>query len=285
MRTPGRRRLDVLLLGLGAVAGGGLVAIGGVVGDAERVTQMWVGAEVTATGAMPVQEVIDYDFGLAVDKHGIFRSIPGLSSDTVVEVRSTSAPDAIADRFAYTFPDGELGQKLKIGDAGTTISGRHRYRIDYALPRAAVLDGADRLRWDAVGTGWEVPIGVAEVHVVAPWTLVGATCSAGRSGTDGGCEIAEVAPGHLVAKVEGLNDGEGVTVTAQRGGDLPVTPALPAPPLTAPPDPGVGLALPAAAAALAGAAGALSTSVVVRRSGRDRVGGGGAADSAWSDGS
>ena len=47
------------------VAGGAIVAIGGLAGDPERVTQMWVGAELTTEGSTPVVEVIDYDFGLA----------------------------------------------------------------------------------------------------------------------------------------------------------------------------------------------------------------------------
>ena len=77
MRTMGRRRLDRILLVLGAVVGGGIVAVGGAVGDAERIPQMWVGAELSAEGGTQVVEVIDYDFGL-IPKHGIFRTIPGL---------------------------------------------------------------------------------------------------------------------------------------------------------------------------------------------------------------
>ena len=285
MRTPGRRRLDVLLLALGALAGGGIVAVGGIVGDAERVTQLWVGAQLGPTGDPKVEETIDYDFGLAVDRHGIFRTIPGLTSDSPVQVRSTSAPDDIAERTPHTFDGGETGQKLKIGDPNTNVTGRHRYRLDYALPRAALLDETDRLAWDAVGTEWEVPVGVAEVHVVAPWRLTAATCSAGDAGSTGGCEAREVEPGHLVARAEGLGDGKGLTITVPRGAELAAAPALPSPPTSAPPDPGVGLALPAAAAALGGLGSALSASILVRRAGRERVGGGGAADAAWADGS
>ncbi len=283
MRTRGRRRLDVILLGLGALVGGGIVAIGGLVGDAERVTQMWVGAELSAEGSTTVREVIDYDFGIAIDKHGIFRDIPGLSLESPVVVESDSAPDAIAARTPSTSP-GSPGSNLKIGDAGTTISGRHRYRIAYSLPRSELLDGADRLSWDAVGTGWDVKVGRAEVHIVAPWDFQDFTCSKGTTGSSGGCTLRRVEPGHLVAEIEGLGENQGITVTASRAGDLAATPDVPPPPVSAPPDPGVGLAMPFVAAAAAGFGSALSTSKLVRRSGRERVGVGGVADAAWAGG-
>ena len=129
MRTKGRRRLDRIVLGLGAVVGGGIVAIGAAVGDAERVPQMWVGAEMSAEGGTQVTEAIDYDFGL-VPKHGIFRTIPGLGFDSVVTVSSATAPDDIA-AFTPVFIDGEQGMEVKVGDPNTTITGRHRYLLDY----------------------------------------------------------------------------------------------------------------------------------------------------------
>ena len=60
-----------------------------------------------------------------------------------------------------------------------------------------------------------------------------------------------------MTEVEDLDPGEGVTVRAERGAALAATPNVPAPPVTAPPDPGVGLLLPAVAAATAGLGGAL----------------------------
>lgn len=283
MRTRARRRLNVAVLGIGALAGGGVVALGGAVGDAERVTQMWVGAEVGSPGGTAVTEVIDYDFGVAFERHGIYRDVPGLSVEAPVEVRSATAPDAIAERTSVT-TTGARGSRIKIGDANTTISGRHRYRIAYTLPQSELFaTGTDVLRWDAVGTAWEVPIGRAEVHVVAPWRLESGTCTTGTTGSTTPCGLREVEPGHVVATVEGVSAGEGVTVTARRGADLATgAPDVPPPPLSAPPDPGVGLALPTAAAVLTGLGGALTTSALVRRSGRERVGAGGAADAAWS---
>ncbi len=280
MQTTARRRLDVLILGVGVAALGAVAAIGGVAGDTERVTGMWVGASLDDTGGAGITEVIDYDFGLAQGKHGIFRTIPGLTTDSPVQVASSSAPDGIAAKTSELV-GGEPGIRLKIGDPATTIVGRHRYQLDYALPDLAT---GGHLAWDAVGTGWTVGVAQTEVHVVAPWRFDGLTCSTGATGATGGCTLTQPEPGHLVATVGSLKAGEGITIQADRGAALAVAPALPAPPLDAPPDPGAGLAKPAALAALVGLGATSVASRLVRRRGRERVGTGGVADAAWAGG-
>jgi hypothetical protein len=280
MRTTGRRRVDAVVLSIGALAFGGAAAIGGVAADNERVTGMWVGASLDGDGGAAIVELIDYDFGLAQSKHGIFRTIPGLTTDAPVRVISTSAPDGIAAKTPESI-GGELGTRLQIGDPNTTITGRHRYEIDYELPDLAA---GGRLAWDAAGTGWEVPVAHAEVHVVAPWQFDGLTCSTGTAGASGGCELTQPEPGHLVARVGSLGSGQGITIQADRGTPLDAAPTLPAPPVDAPPDPGAGLAKPAALAVVAALGSSALTSKLVRRRGRERVGTGGVADAAWAGG-
>lgn len=280
MQPTWRRRLDVALLGLGAAALGGAAVLGGVAADGERVTGMWVGAALADDGAAGVVEVIDYDFGLASGKHGIFRTIPGLTTDSPVSVASASAPDGLAAKTPELVA-GELGLKLKIGDPNITITGRHRYKIGYELP---TLAAGGALSWDAVGTAWEVPVAQTEVHVVAPWRFSALQCASGATGTSGGCELTQPEPGHLVASVGRLDSGEGITITAVRADVLPAAPVLPAPPLRAPPDPGAGLAKPAGVAMLVGAGASALGSRWVRRRGRERVGTGGVADAAWAGG-
>lgn len=277
VRSRGRRRIDAVALGVGALAVGAVAAIGGVAADNERVTGMWVGARLDADGSAAIGEVIDYDFGLAQDKHGIFRTIPGLTTAAPVKVQSSSAPAGLA-AVTPELIGGEPGIRLKIGDPGTTITGRHRYQIDYRLP---TLTSGGHLAWDAVGTGWEVPVASTDVHVVAPWTFEALSCFTGRAGTSGGCELTQPEPGHLVAHVGSLDAGEGISIEADQGAALDQAPDLPAPPLDAPPDPGAGLAKPAALAVLAGAGASAFTSRWVRRRGRERVSTGGVADAAW----
>jgi hypothetical protein len=103
----------------------------------------------------------------------------------------------------------------------------------------------------------------------------------GAAGSEDPCRVAQPEPGHLVATVDGLDDGEGVTLFATAGTRLAAAPALPAPPAGVPPDPGTGPLPPAIVAVAAVLAGAVPASRLVRRAGRERVAPGGAADAAF----
>ena len=184
MRTKGRRRLDRILLGVGAVVGGGIVAIGAAVGDAERIPQMWVGAELSAEGGTAGRPRPSTTTSGSSPSTGSSARSPGSASTRWSRSSSATAPDDIA-AFTPIFIDGEQGMEVKVGDPNTTITGRHRYLLDYELPRDVLLDAADTLAWDAVGTKWTVDIQRAEIHIVAPWELVNATCHVGTSGSDG----------------------------------------------------------------------------------------------------
>jgi hypothetical protein len=276
MRTQNRRRLDKVLITGGALAVGGVALVGAVFGDTERIREMWVSAEVGSDGSAQIVEIVDYDFGFATDKHGIFREVPGLTTADQITVSSDDAPDDILVESATV--DGEPGVSVRIGDPGVTVSGRHRYRIEYRLPGVATERGVD---WDAVGTGWDVPIERAEVHVAAPFELAPASCFAGGSGSSGGCEVEQDPAGALTAEVSGLDSNEGLSIEAERGASLAAAPAVPGPPGRGPSDNGTGLLPPAAGAAGAALLAAIPAVVVVRRAGRERVAVGGAADAAY----
>ena len=139
-----RRRLDVVLLAIAGLLVGAVAAFGAMVGDSERVSGLWAGAEVAGQGNARVVEVIDYDFG-SERRHGIFRDVPGLASDAQVLVASATAPEDVWISGYGSLP------RIRIGDPARTISGRHRYRI--AIPpgccgarrAAGVGCGRDRL--------------------------------------------------------------------------------------------------------------------------------------------
>ncbi len=276
MRTTSRRRLDTALVAGGSLAIGAVALVGGVVGDTESVERLWATAEVSDNGSAQVTEVIDYNFGSFNNKHGIFRVVPDVSPDAPITVDSPDAPDAIQVTPETT--NGRAGARIRIGDPGVTVSGRHRYRIEYPLPGVA---RGTTLDWEAVGTAWEVGIDEAEIHVVAPFELLDPICSMGVTRSQGGCDVTEVAPGHLTTTVTGLDAGEGVSIEARTGSDLVTPPAAPEPPASPPADPGTGLAPPAGSAAAGVLVGGLFTGWLVRRAGRERVGAGGPADAAW----
>ena len=58
---------------------------------------------------------------------------------------------------------GGLHPQIRVGDPLEEVTGLHRYVIRYTLDGVA-SDGD--LAWDAVGTGWDVPIDDVEVHVL-----------------------------------------------------------------------------------------------------------------------
>ena len=270
MGTRRRRRIDAVLLAAAVLLVGVAAAAAAVAARTERIAGLWAGAQVAAGGAARIVEVIDYDFG-SQPRHGIFRDVPGLDPADPVQVASPSAP-------AQVEVTGTAHQtRLRIGDPERTVTGRHRYTIAYRL--AGVAPGG-RLAWDAVGTSWPVGIAEAELHVAAPYRLEDARCVQGATGSAEPCRVAQPEPGHLVATVEGLDAGEGVTLYASAGARLPAAPALPAPP-PPPADPGTGPIPPALVAAAAALAGAIPTSWLVRRAGRERVATGGAAEAAF----
>ena len=271
MRIRRRRRIDAVALAGAVVLAGVVALVGAVAASSERVTRLWAGAVAGTDGSARVTEVIDYDFG-SRRRHGIFRDVPGLDPTDPVQVASASAP-------AQVEVTGTAGQaRLRIGDPARTVSGRHRYRVGYRL--AGVAPGG-RLAWDAVGTSWQVGIGGAELHLVAPWRLEEVRCVRGAAGSRDACRVAQPEPGHLVATLDGLDAGQGATLYATAGPRLAAAPALPAPPSGVPADPGTGPLPPVLAAALAALAGAALATWLVRRAGRERVVPGGAAEAAY----
>jgi uncharacterized membrane protein YgcG len=271
MRIRTHRRVDMILLLFGALLVGGSAAIGAVVGDGERITGMWAGAAIGSDGRAGVVEVIDYDFGIK-QRHGIFRDVPGLSANAQVAVSSTTAPHDM------TLEGTGSAVRIRIGDPARTITGRHRYKITYALDGVAP---GGRLAWDAVGTDWPVGIGNVEVDVVAPFEFRGARCAQGEAGSQRRCDLVQPEPGHLVATIRTLRAGQGATLYATGGRRLEHAPPLLVPTSGLPADATSGATragLVAAAAALVAAA---VTSWLVRRAGRERVAPDGRADAGW----
>lgn len=258
-RVRRRRRIDVVVLLVVATALGLATTLVGVAGGGERVRLLWVAATVAEDGGARITEVIDYDFG-GEDRRGILRRVPGLDVAEPVEASSPEAPDDVTATEA-----GEI----RVGDPDRTVTGLHRYVLTYTVDD--VLSGGE-LAWDAVGTGWEVPIDEVAVHVSAPAELAQAGCSTGEADSTEPCDIEQPQPGHLVAQVDSLEPGEGVTVSG--AADAAITsgaPTLPGPPALRPPPDGTD---PLLTGAVAGGVALLAAALawaLVRRAGRERV--------------
>jgi len=258
----------------GGLAVAGIAAIGSQAGNIERIDDLHAIAVVKPDGSARVTEVIDYDFGNAVNRHGIVRDVPGLSLDGHVVV---SSPDAPADVELIDAGFGTTRTRIRIGRADRTVSGRHRYVISFDLPDVAP-DG--ELNWNAIGTLTAVPVRTATVEVDGPWVFTTERCTDGPTGAVRTCAVGEPEPGRLAVAPVKLAAGEGLTVSSSSSGPLAAAPAATIVGPTHGPD-STGAALPAALAGVASLLALGLAAIGLLRLGRDRVGGGGAADAAY----
>ncbi|MER5951126.1 DUF2207 domain-containing protein [Streptomyces sp. NPDC001904] len=228
----GRRIRGLVWLVFSVLVLGCVTWFAGAAGNSERVTRMWVSAEVRKDGSARVTEVIDYDFGHPLEGlHGIWRDIPGLTyavedDDVTATMDGRPAP--------YELSYGNTSDRsIRVGDADRTVTGPHRYRITYPLPDV-VKNG--KLAWDAVGTGWKVDLHDVEIHVAAPYGLDGVRCVRGRTASTQSCRAAQPESGHLVAAPGTVPSGHGVTLYASADRSGAVQAADPAPPAGTRPD-------------------------------------------------
>ncbi|TDB78750.1 DUF2207 domain-containing protein [Actinomadura sp. KC216] len=178
----------------------------------ERIPTYDVVLTIGADGVLYVRETITYDFDRA-GEHGIVRNVPFRHGDRVYDVRdvrtssSTGAPSRVRTmRFLNDV-------RISVGDRDREVGGRQAYVIEYAVawaftPRAR----HDELVWDAIGTGWNVPIGNAAVRVEAPVPLRNATCRAGAPGATTRCLRDRDGPYAVDFIQRGLAPHEGMTI-------------------------------------------------------------------------
>lgn len=143
---------------------------------AESIQNYEVDLMAMSNGSMLVSERIEYDFG-TLSRHGIYRDIP-ITVPAVWGGRRTLRlhnirieQDGLTAQWQESRVNGDAGPmlRLRIGDANRTITGQHNYDISY-LVDDALLPSAERdaFRWNAIGTGWKIPIRKATVWLTVP---------------------------------------------------------------------------------------------------------------------
>jgi Predicted membrane protein (DUF2207) C-terminal domain len=255
-----------LLAGFRVIGAGADSAIRPEQFDAKQVTVAPDGVD-----GLRIREVVDIDFGASARRgyQRILRNDFGVPTDVTAE-----SPDANAD---VNVVDSGNETRIRIGDPAITFTGRHRYILDYTLPRAGVASGAFLL--DVIGNDETLETGRFEV-VLTGFVDPETSCDTGAYGAFGGCEFAVDASGNPVAVIEPLAPGDGITVGARFAGLGPVSmPALPDPPDALPtgfqPLGWLMIALGVSAAAL--------VFLLGRSYGSNTVLAGGAADAAFGD--
>lgn len=203
------------------------------------ITSYDVRLQVDDDATMQVVERIEVDFG-SLQRRGIFRYIP------VWEDLPTPLPESHADALPegadpadfhrileiddlevtsesgapteldVQGPDEANGNvQVRIGDPETTITGRQQYEIRYTVRGALEpVDGGAALAWDAVGTGWPVPIQQVTVTLDAPG-VASARCLQGAEYATDQCQASVEDPGARYVSTGTLAPNEGLTVAAQ----------------------------------------------------------------------
>lgn len=185
---------------------------------------------VQKTGEVKVHEVIDADFGV-LSKHGIYRDIPYVYQSgndrvyTEVSVLSVRQNDGAAK---YEVIKNDSNLRIKIGDAGRTVTGVNRYEIVYVA--RGVLRGFgsyDELFWNVTGNDWPVSILKVSSRVELPETggVLRGVCYVGVMGSREECvsKVNKEVGGVSFSTVRALGDGEGMSVVVgYRAGMVPI---------------------------------------------------------------
>ncbi len=209
--------LAAALLALGVATGANVSAAGGAQFGNERITSYDITIAVESTGDLAITEVIDYDFGV-LDRHGIFRIIPvRLRYDDHYDrvypltVRSVTGSPGTPDEYEVDTVGGN--KEIRIGDPDKTISGAHRYTIEYVVKSG--LNGFaehDELYWNAIGTEWDVPVEHATTRVLTPGPLTDVACFSGPMGSLLPCVRSELLDREAIFVTDNLRPNEAFTV-------------------------------------------------------------------------
>lgn len=202
-----------LLAGFGLIGAGDESVLRPEHFDAKQVTVWPVGDD-----GVRIREVVDVDFGPTA-RHGYQRIVPndyGAPDDI-----DASSPDANADLTVVPVGDET---RIRLGDAGVSFTGRHRYILEYTLPDARLSSGV--LALDVIGNDETFETEHFEI-VLTGFDFDGVECDTGAYGAFGGCEFERDELGNQVAVIAPLDPGDGITVG---GRFTPVAPTVPPPP-------------------------------------------------------
>jgi uncharacterized membrane protein YgcG len=182
----------------------------------EHILDFTVGMQLRADGTLAMNEQITYDFG-AASHHGIFRALVESETydarhDRRYRVRGVTAK---ADNRPTPLKLSRNGHFLnvRIGDPNITVTGVHRYTVEYSVEGAArTFPDHQELYWDAIGNRWIVPIDRATVTVSGPATISRAACYAGAEGSRLACARAVARGSSATFTQTDLRPGVGLTI-------------------------------------------------------------------------
>ncbi|OYY54573.1 MAG: hypothetical protein B7Y52_07115, partial [Sulfurovum sp. 28-43-6] len=194
----------------------------------EKITQFTVDVTVEQSGELAITESIEYDFETQ-SKHGIFRDIPFTIkqhrhiTDLDLYDFSVQLDDGIVEWKQYTLRSADAGEiiRLKIGLPNSFVTGKHLYTVRYRVKKGVLPayqnEANDAIRWNIIGTGWQVPIHNIKANFFLPPTLsqhnsAVTTFTGDYGSTNTIATHTWLSPNHLEVSVPSLQPHEGVTV-------------------------------------------------------------------------
>ncbi|QOR60996.1 DUF2207 domain-containing protein [Sulfurovum sp. ST-21] len=195
---------------------------------AEKIDRFDIDITVMQSGELSVIERIDYNFG-NIRRHGIFRDIPyqiryqGIVKDIGLYDFTVSMDGDPVSWEKNTVKSNYAGDtvRLKIGSASNYVTGKHLYEIRYRVKKgvlpAAQNEYSDAIRWNIIGSGWNIPVYNIKADFHLPHSLSQANIAlsvyTGKYGATASSAITKwITPTHLQVNIKALSPYEGATV-------------------------------------------------------------------------
>ena len=138
---------------------------------AETIKKYDVSIQINRNGTLTINEIIDYDFGDKLDKHGIIRRIPLRSKKSGIDIYKSHVKmnsvkrNGEPEKYKTKKSSGEIAYKIGSEDKYVD-SGVSKYEFNYTMYNVVFeKDGIYQVYFNPIGQFWKVPIESADVII------------------------------------------------------------------------------------------------------------------------
>ena len=138
---------------------------------AETIKKYDVSIQINKNGTLTINEIIDYDFGDKLDKHGIIRRISLRSKKSGIDIYKSHVKmnsvkrNGEPEKYKTKKSSGEIAYKIGSEDKYVD-SGVSKYEFNYTMYNAVFeKDGIYQIYFNPIGQFWKVPIESGDVNI------------------------------------------------------------------------------------------------------------------------
>ena len=138
---------------------------------AETIKKYDVSIQINKNGTLTINEIIDYDFGDKLDKHGIIRRISLRSKKSGINIYKSHVKmnsvkrNGEPEKYKTKKSSGEIAYKIGSEDKYVD-SGVSKYEFNYTMYNAVFeKDGIYQVYFNPIGQFWKVPIESGDVNI------------------------------------------------------------------------------------------------------------------------